>query len=99
MNHEDELQNLSNFLGKQMKKLQDLITDNMYAYSSFYKANMNHVFRPDDLIAINDNGEIDLEVDTATHKILSIYSTINCDVCDLVLLDVITNEPLIFKLK
>lgn len=99
MNHDDELQNLSNFLGGQMKKMHDIMTNKneLYEYASFFKASMNHLFKQDDPIAVDDNGEVDLKAEFATHKIIGIYSTISCERCKLVLLDVITNE--LYELK
>ncbi len=98
-NHEDELQNLSNFLGKQMKIMQDIMTDKtLYEYASFYKASMNHVFRTDDLIGVDDNGHINLMMNHATHKIIGLYGTIGCEQMEFVLLDIITNELFTLKL-
>ncbi len=96
---EQEFQNLSNFLGGQIKILRDVMADKtLYEYASFYKASMNHVFRPDDLIGVDDNGHINLMADSATHKIIGLYGTIGCEEMEFVLLDLITNELFTLKL-
>ncbi len=55
-------------------------------------------FALNNFVAIDDNGEIDVKSDSATHKIVGIYSTIASENVVLILVDVITNEPLRFEL-
>ncbi len=96
-NREQEFQNLSDFLGAQIKKLQELMGE-QYEYDSFYKASMNHKFKPGDLIGVDDNGHINLMAETPTHKIIGLYATIACEQMEFVLLDLITNELFTLKL-
>lgn len=51
-------------------------------------------FALDNYVAIDDKGEIDVKSDSATHKIVGIYSTIGSENAVLILVDVITKEPL-----
>lgn len=51
-----------------------------------------------DKICIDDKGDINLKAEYASHLIIGVYSTIASTDCVLILVDVITNEPLIFEL-
>ena len=92
----DKLSEMAKFLQEQLDRMHALKSDR-FEYACFYKASMNHIFRVDDLIGVTENGEINLMMDHATHKIIGLYSTIGCEVMEFVLLDLITNE--LFELK
>ena len=93
----DPLNDMAKFLQEQIERMHALKSD-MYEYASFYKVSMNHIFRPDDLIGVDDNGHINLMMDHATHKIIGLYATIGCEEMEFVLLDLITNELFTLKL-
>ena len=57
-----------------------------------------HRFAQNDKLCIDDKGDINLKAEYASHLIIGIYSTIASTEAVLILVDVITNEPLIFAL-
>jgi len=57
-----------------------------------------HRFAQGDNICLDDKGEINLEAEYSSHKIIGLYSTIGSTNTVLILTDVITNEPLIIRL-
>lgn len=52
-----------------------------------------HRFAREESIAIDDNGNIDINAEYSTHKIIGVYSSITSTGAVLILTDVITNEP------
>ena len=94
----DKLNDLAKFLQGQIDRMHALKTD-MYECSAVwlpYKVNGSYRVAVGSMVAIEDDKLTD--ADHASHKLIGIYSTIGSERVELILTDVITQEPLVLKL-
>ena len=94
----DKLSNMAKFLQEQIERMHALRGD-MYECNAVwlnYTVNGSMRVEVGSMVAIEDDKLVD--ADHATHKLIGVYSTIGSEKIELILTDVITNEPKVLVL-
>lgn len=93
---DDKLNDLSEFLKDQMNRMLALQVDMVELQAVWIGGKLR--VAEGDMIAIDDDGNISKDGDYATHKCIGCYGTIGDTRHELIVTDVITNEPKTIKL-